>query len=95
MVSLNDSKDALLGVLIGGIAGLIAASLLDQSKKGIKGISADTLRDLLHSVMEIIEETNLHNKLSFTKETSKAKIGETMHLISAGLRLWEDLKGRK
>lgn len=98
----KDTKNILLGITIGGILGIGAASFMLASKKHAKEdkTSSDTLGKIVSQFGEVLSDHQI-KKPSFVKGLEKElhkhenTIGDVLDIVSSGLHLWNTIKKGK
>lgn len=97
----KDSKNVLIGALIGGALGVSVMALLSSSKhheKG-KGGSLNTIGKAIAQVGEILECHNISEADSLLKDVEKKirkeenKAVDVLEWVATGIQLWKKIKG--
>jgi|GEM_PF-5399552 len=102
----KNSKNMLIGAVLGGATGLCAASALYASMKKreeeedeVTGASAiGEMEDMLSEVEKFLSQHNLKTPAEFARKTEKtlkkneSKISSMMDMVSAGFHLWNSFK---
>ncbi len=101
----KNSKNMLVGAILGGATGLCAASALFASMKKkeeneeITSASAvGEMEEMLSEVEKFLSQHNLKTPAEFARKTEKtlkkneSKISSMMDVVSAGFHLWNSFK---
>lgn len=96
----KDTKNILLGALIGGVVGMGAISILCavRSDKKDENSPLELLGKAIGQVGEIVQSRKINEAESFVRETDKkihgheSRIAEVLEWTAAGIELWKKLK---